>query len=178
MIEFKNEGVYVIVNEVNNRIYIGSSINLGNRKSKHFALLTHNKHSNHLLQTDFNQFGIDSFNFMVLKYCRTELRKEEQYFFNELRPYYNITKDAIKNIPSKSSRKKMSITRKKLMKEGVIEPTNCKIVIQKNLNDEFIQEYESINDAARQIGIHPTSIQRVLKGTYEQSNGFKFYYKI
>ena len=64
IIEFKNEGVYVLKNIINNKSYIGSSSNIGNRITKHMSLLKHNKHDNALLQKDFNLFGEKAFNLM------------------------------------------------------------------------------------------------------------------
>lgn len=176
MEEFKNEGVYCLINEQNNRMYIGSSMNLGNRKTKHFSLLKHNKHQNHLLQADVNQFGIESFKFKILKYCKTQLKIEEQYFCDELRPYYNITKDVIRNTPSEKSRKKMSKTRLEMYKNG-LKPNGAKPIIQKSIDGDFITEHNSIMEASRVTGIDRSAIQRVLYGKYKQMKGFIFHYK-
>lgn len=43
-------GIYKILNTANNKVYIGSSININNRWAKHKALLRHNKHENPKLQ--------------------------------------------------------------------------------------------------------------------------------
>ena len=93
---FKNEGVYAIINLINNKMYIGGSMNLGNRKTKHFSLLNNNKHPNHLLQSAVNEFGIENFKFGILEYCTESLIEKEQYFVDKLNPSYNITKDVIR----------------------------------------------------------------------------------
>lgn len=176
MEEFKNKGVYCIINKINNRMYVGSSTNFGSRRDKHFSLLRHNKHQNYLLQTDVNQFGMENFSFDVLKYCQIDLKNEEQYFFNQLNPYYNITKDAIRNTPSEESRRKMSETRLKMYQEG-LQPNGAKAIVQYNLQHEFINEFRSIRQASIQLNIAKSSIHRVLNGTYKQMKGFIFHYK-
>jgi hypothetical protein len=174
---FKNEGVYVIVNLVNNEMYIGSSMNLGNRKTKHFSLLNHNKNPNNLLQSAVNKHGIENFKFGVLEYCTEFLLKREQYFVDKLNPVYNITRDIINNTPSEESKKKMSISRLKLFKEGM-KPNGSKSIIQTDLEGNFINEYSSIRQASIQLGMDRSEIQRVLYGKYKQMNGYMFSYKL
>lgn len=61
---YKNiNGVYRITNIINNKVYIGSSVNLYKRIYEHFRELKINKHSNKILQNSFNKYGIE--NFMV-----------------------------------------------------------------------------------------------------------------
>jgi len=54
-------GIYKIVNLVNDKIYIGSSINLKNREKDHFKDLKGNYHSNRYLQYAFNKYGENNF---------------------------------------------------------------------------------------------------------------------
>jgi group I intron endonuclease len=60
-------GIYKILNIKNNKVYVGSSINLSNREYKHFWMLTNNSHDNLYLQNSFNKFGKDFFKFEVLE---------------------------------------------------------------------------------------------------------------
>ena len=46
----KTSGIYVIINTINNKKYIGSSKNIEQRKRSHFHRLRHNKHENDYLQ--------------------------------------------------------------------------------------------------------------------------------
>ena len=46
----ENSGIYKIQNLVNNKIYIGSSINLKTRYRTHLRTLNENNHANRLLQ--------------------------------------------------------------------------------------------------------------------------------
>lgn len=79
-------GIYKIVNTVNNRIYIGSSMNLCSRKNRHFNELRKNKHINHYLQNDFNKCGEKNFVFEIIEeydlITLNELLILEQYYIN------------------------------------------------------------------------------------------------
>lgn len=174
---FKNEGIYVLLNVVNKESYIGSSTNLGNRKTKHISLLKNGKHENHLLQKAVKTYGIENFQFGILKYCDKNLKKEEQFYIDKYKPSYNITKDAINNTPSLSSRKKMSITRKKLYKEGILKPKG-KAILQYDLENNFIKEFPTVASASRKLNIDKGGIHRVLSKKYKQMKGFKFEYKL
>tara|TARA_R110002050_G_scaffold57833_2_gene130053 strand:+ start:5194 stop:5736 length:543 start_codon:yes stop_codon:yes gene_type:complete len=176
ILEFKNEGIYVIFNKDTEECYVGSSTNLGNRFTKHKSLLKHNKHPNNLLQNAYNN-NPEKIIFGVLEYCTEDILNKEQIYLDSLNSVYNITKDVINNTPSKESRIKMSKTRKDLYKQGILKP-NGKPVIQTDLKDNFIQEFPSIMEAARVLGISKSSITRVLNGKYKQVNGFKFSYKL
>ena len=175
--DFKNEGVYCIFNKVTNEMYIGSSMNLGNRKTKHFTLLKNNKHPNNLLQNAVNQYNIENFEFGILEYCTEFLIEKEQNFVNQLNPSYNITKDVINNTPSEESRKKMSESRLKLFEKGMIA-NGSKSIIQTDLDGNFIKEFQSIRQASIQLNIDRSGIQRVLLGKYKQMKGYIFKYKL
>jgi len=86
--------IYKIYNNVNKNIYIGSTINFDKRRIEHINMCKLNIHHNHRLQEDYNlgyQFNmviLESFNDVHTRYIR------EQYYINELQPYYNILKIA------------------------------------------------------------------------------------
>lgn len=95
-------GIYKIINLINNKIYIGSAVNLDNRKNVHFTILKKNKHHNIKLQRSFNKYEKENFKFEILEYCEKEnLIKREQYYIDNLTPYYNIAKIAGSNLGSK-----------------------------------------------------------------------------
>lgn len=86
-----NCGIYKIVNIIDNKIYIGSSHRLKERKYEHFLNLSKNKHRNTYLQNSFNKYGKENFKWEVLEYIdrvddrdllRGKLLKREQYYLN------------------------------------------------------------------------------------------------
>ena len=59
--------IYKISNNVDDRIYIGSTINLNKRWNEHKRKLLNHKHHNIHLQRFVDKYGLDSLNFNVLK---------------------------------------------------------------------------------------------------------------
>jgi group I intron endonuclease len=54
---------------------------------------------------------------------------------------------------------------------------NSKPILCYDLNDKFIGEYDSANDASRKLGIFSSGIRCVLYGRIAQTKGYKFKYK-
>jgi group I intron endonuclease len=97
----KNMGIYMIINKVNGKFYIGSTNNLRKRKREHFWALSRGNHVNDYLQKAYNKFGEKNFEFKVLEYVNNEddLLEREQYYLDLLKPYiriigYNLCKEA------------------------------------------------------------------------------------
>lgn len=176
MEDFKNEGIYAIVNIITNDIYIGSSLNLGSRKDKHFTHLKHNKHSNYKLQSAANEYGIGNFKFKIIEYTSINLKQKEQYYVNQLNPAYNITIEVIRNTPSEESKHKMSITRLRMFRNG-LKPNGSKKIVGINIETGEIVEYNSIRECYQAHQMARSALQRTLKGKYKQMKGFKWYYK-
>ena len=64
-----NSGIYKITNITNNKVYIGSSVNISNREYKHFWMLDKGIHDNEYLQKSYNKYGKDVFIFEIVEYC-------------------------------------------------------------------------------------------------------------
>ena len=60
-------GIYQIKNLINNKIYIGSTINLKQRFNDHKKLLRHNKHPNNHLQSSWIKHGESNFVFELIE---------------------------------------------------------------------------------------------------------------
>lgn len=93
-------GVYQIVNLINGKVYVGSSINLARRKNEHARHLRDGKHHSSYLQRAYNKYGRNCFKFEVLEYADTDRLKEvEQHYINKYRACdrrrgYNISESA------------------------------------------------------------------------------------
>lgn len=96
-IEVKNSGIYYIENKVNNKIYVGQSINVHKRINRHKYLLKTGTHSNIYLQRSFDKHGKNNFDFGVIKLCDVdELNSLESRYikmFNSVygQEGYNLT---------------------------------------------------------------------------------------
>ena len=85
-------GVYQIANTVNNRIYIGSAINVKKRIYEHFRRLAAGNHENPRLQNAFHKYGRQAFewNILVMVAEHSALVPTEQIYIDKLKPFYNI----------------------------------------------------------------------------------------
>jgi group I intron endonuclease len=121
IVHFKS-GIYKITNLVNQKFYIGSSVNLYNRFHTHSTKLKTQVHTSKHLQASYNKYGKDNFIFEVIEYCKKEILVErEQWFLDTLNPQYNKRKDATLNLGvlnSVETRKKISESLKKAFREG------------------------------------------------------------
>lgn len=77
----EESGIYQIMCIANERIYIGSSKHLSQRKDEHFESLRRNVHWNQHLQYSFNKYGRDNFEFSIIEYCLSEKRLEIEQLY-------------------------------------------------------------------------------------------------
>ncbi len=76
-------GVYVIINKINSKIYVGSTINFNKRWKQHISALNLNRHDNSYLQKSWNKYGKINFEFKVIEEVEPEfLLEREQYYIN------------------------------------------------------------------------------------------------
>lgn len=141
LIELKHKiGVYQIKNIYNNKIYIGSSINLGQRIYNHFCMLSKNKHINKKLQSSWNIHTKQAFEYLILEFCNKEnLIEREQFYINTYKPEYNLTPLAGSNatrITTEETKRKQSAKSKEMWKiPGMREK------ISNAVNDPIVKKY-------------------------------------
>ena len=106
MSKVKNElriaGVYKITNLINNKVYIGESLNIEERWIEHKLALEEGTHHSYKLQADYNTYGIDKFEFEIIEEVDKELNNsvqeliclvyEDKYIkrYNSIEKGYNI----------------------------------------------------------------------------------------
>lgn len=61
------QGIYKIINVINNKFYVGSAVDFKRRKTRHFSELRTNKHNNRHLQSAWNKYGEQSFVFVIVE---------------------------------------------------------------------------------------------------------------
>lgn len=80
----RQKGIYMIRNKVDNKIYIGQSVDIKARWRVHLWKLRNNVHFNNRLQNSWNKYGEDSFEFTILvssnSFSRYELNELEEYY--------------------------------------------------------------------------------------------------
>jgi len=120
----KTIGIYSIHNKINDKRYIGCSVDILYRYAAHMNSLKHNLHYNNNLQADYNEYMKECFELEILEVCtKKELReKETQYIakYNTLNSEfgYNLkfggrrTVEIISKPLSMSQKKKISLAMK------------------------------------------------------------------
>ena len=110
-----NGGIYKILNTVDGKQYIGSAVNFNRRKIVHWSRLRNGTHANSYLQSAWNKYGEDAFEFRVVGKCPSErLIELEQEVMDHLKPEYNVYLTAGSSLGTKRSeetKRKMSVTR-------------------------------------------------------------------
>jgi group I intron endonuclease len=78
--DLEKSGIYQIRNLVNGKRYVGSAVNIRARWASHRYYLRSGKHHSDHLQSAWNKYGEDSFEFSVVEFCaREELLAREQF---------------------------------------------------------------------------------------------------
>lgn len=143
-------GIYKIENKINNKIYVGSSINIEKRLQTHKIMLNGDYHDNKFLQSSVNKYGIKNFIFEILEFCEEkQLVEKENFFINKFNTLnhkygYNLANvsDNRRNIFTTDVKIKMSRTklnnRKNFFKFKLINTLNGSVHIFDNLVEAAI----------------------------------------
>lgn len=113
-------GIYLLINLVNNKFYVGSSINVFNRTKSHLKSMKGGYHPNIHIQRSYKKFG-DCFSPILIERVndKNKLIEREQFWIDELdatnrKIAYNIAPNAgntLGCVMSEKSRNLMSISR-------------------------------------------------------------------
>jgi group I intron endonuclease len=194
-----NCGVYLITNKSNNKVYVGKSIILKYRWKKHLWKLKQGKHYNLHLQSAFKKYGIDYFEFSILEKCSEDIVCEKEMFY--ISKYqsdnpqfgYNKTKggeglratdeikqkisNSLKGKPASESKKEncrkaqTGLKRSKEHREN-IGKARRRPISQYDLKGNFIKNWDSIREAANELGFRESQIGRCVNGKRKTSCGF------
>lgn len=197
----KLSGVYCIKNNINDKIYIGSSQHImsrifGGSSTSHIKALKENHHHNYHLQNAWNKYEEKSFSFFILELCdKSILMNRENYYLNNLlrvgelpnnkyfyRKGYNLcpTSETVSGKKHRIETKQhLSNIRKGKNnpmwgRRGETSPYSIP-VLQYNKLGNFIKEWLSIRTVFETIGIKiehiANSIQKNKKGQIKYSAG-------
>lgn len=145
-------GIYIIKNLINNKVYVGSSINLNSREYKHFWMLDKGMHDNHYLQQSYNKHGKDSFIFEIVCNCEPgELVLKENYYIdlyksNKQTSGYNLAKVNEFRRNTYNDEVKINLSKYNLEKNG-----NFKKFSLINILTEKEYIFDSLVDAANYL---------------------------
>lgn len=107
-------GIYMIRNRVNGKMYIGQAVDNEKRWGDHKSELRRNCHINRHLQSAWNKYGENNFEFTILCECdESQLNTKEIEYISKLRSYdpdfgYNKTYGGEGGRPTEETRRKLS----------------------------------------------------------------------
>ncbi len=109
-------GVYLIKNTKTGKYYVGSSVNIQIRWANHKTLLKSGRHTNSILQADYNLFGAEIFEYSILELIDSPeietIRIAEQKWTDQLNACdlligYNIIPDSQHKFVSEQTKERM-----------------------------------------------------------------------
>ena len=117
-----SQGIYKIINVVNNKFYVGSAVDLKRRKTRHFSELRRGKHKNRHLQASWVKYGEQAFVFVVVEevFSDDDLLATENRWLKEHvgKDYcYNLATDATAPMLGISGEKSPTWGRKRTLEE-------------------------------------------------------------
>jgi hypothetical protein len=166
-------GIYKIINKVNGKYYVGRSQNIKKRWREHKNKLRNNKHFNEHLQSSWNSYGEQSFEFILVE----ELDNNKQVLIDSDEHRKNISKGLIGNKNTKG--KSLSDEHKKSIalnsKKGLSNPAFNHTVynfVNKYTNEKFTGTlYELMKKVNITIN---SSLHRVIKGKRNHYKGWMY----
>lgn len=112
-----NSYIYLIVNKVNGKIYVGSTRSLKVRVSNYFNLAHLASQKRRPISSAIIKYGLVNFAFIIIEQVDTSMYNievRETFWIKHLKPDYNATKDAARNIGTiHSSETRLAISIKK-----------------------------------------------------------------
>jgi len=168
----KSVGIYKI--KINDKEYIGSSCNIGNRLKHHLWSLENLKHHNRTMQNLYNKYGKEGLYFTIVEECSDDILIErEAFYINDLKPYINHILDPQVIVRDDVYKKRLSESKKKAYANG-LKPHNLKAVHKYSLDKgEYLESFESLTAAAKSINAKSINgIKAVCKGDASSAGGF------
>ena len=151
-------GIYKITNKLNNKCYIGQSINIEKR------LKTHKLSKNDsLIDNDIKKYGVENFSFEVVEECDyIELNIKESYYikkYNSINHGYNIKEGSQKYKNINAINNDMILT----PKQYLIYSYLLSISIKRN-NEYYVSNKKfKIKDVCEQLNISQPTWRNALK---------------
>lgn len=195
MVNEKSEEIGIIYGwycAITDKWYIGQTVEPKMRFYRHIKSLVHK--DNNYFHRALRKYGLENFVYCILEenVLRENLNMKEQEwieYYDSFYNGYNMTTGGGQTIFSEESRRKLSNSLKGrdvwnkgktgIYSEETIQKMSIaknKSVIQYDLNDNYIDVFNSISDAGHKLNINLTSISQVCQGKRRQAGGFIWKY--
>ena len=174
--KYNKPGIYRIRNILNNKIYIGSSINIKKRFERHKRDLKMNSHSNLELQRVFNKYGNAIFQFEIIisfeEISIEKLRKLE----SEMIEYNNLVNNGYNQMIDNSSHF-IKINKEEKYIENNKKRNSISVKAFNRFTGKLISNFNSISDASIYFKTSSSNISRICKGSLNHIKGATFCYE-
>lgn len=110
----KDPGIYLIINKINKKVYVGSSNCIQRRWMEHKSTLNRNVHGNEYLQNAWNKYGSENFEIIVLEQCSEDILVDREGYWTNFYDAFDRSKGY--NLTDTKRRKLSSETKLKLSK--------------------------------------------------------------
>ena len=170
------KGIYKI--KINDKEYIGSSCNIGQRLKHHLWSLNNQKHHNRTMQNLYNKYGKEKIYFAFVEKCIEDvLIEREAHYIDTLTPYINHILDPQKIVRDQVYKNRISSGLKNAYANG-LKPHNLKAVHKYSLDKgEYLESFESFTAAAKSINAKSVnSIKAVCDGKQTSAGGYVWAY--
>ncbi|MGL4790092.1 MAG: GIY-YIG nuclease family protein [Anaerotignaceae bacterium] len=200
-------GIYIITNDIDARIYIGSATSFKQRYATHRNKIMLNENCNPKLRNFANKYGIERLTFSAVHACcKEDLLKVEQMYLDVFQPFddngFNIVRKAGSPIGYKHTQEAKDKMKGRLgprwneeqkkyfseIKKGIPAKDGMKkklrehyVDITKSVmvynQDGFVAEYPSAMEASIQMGVPKNLIKSSVRNKNKTANGLVFIYK-
>ena len=161
----------MIKNNINNKSYIGQSINIENRWTHHKSELNNNRHINDYLQNAWNKYGEDNFSFIVIEECKeSELNEKEIYYINK----YNSMNNGYNLCEGGNGIRGYRHTKEEIEKMRMIQ--NPKTVLQIDSQLNIVNKWHGTSHISKELGYSKRNIDLCCKMEYGHKTAYGYYW--
>ena len=152
--------IYQIRNLINNKVYIGQTVDETRRRCNHFFLLRKGIHHSQKLQRAYNKYGESNFVFEVLEECeKSQLNDKEKWWIANKDSYnsgYNCNEGGQFRTDMHGENNSM------YGRTGKNSPRFIDYIIQLDLKGNLLGRYESLKTAAEAVNGDQSTIRKCL----------------
>lgn len=144
-------GIYMWVNNINGKRYVGSSVDLKRRFSSYYSVAFLTRQNEMQIHRALLKYGYSAFTLHILELCeKPELESREQHYLDLYKPEYNTLKLARSSFGFKQ-------TEDSILRNILNQPKVMKITVT-DLTTNITTCYDSMGLASRALGIDPSVI--------------------
>jgi group I intron endonuclease len=173
-------GIYKITNTINQKVYVGSTNDIGRRWKEHIDYLNENNHHCLRLQKDWNTYDINNFSFSIIEFCQLDnLLDEEQkyidYYFN-IGEIYNTKLKVNKSskVIQKNKKEKIVIPNGLINKpNGIMVDRMLMYMLRKCINEKTNDINFTVGEFVDAINIKSNNMYEIISSNIDNINKLK-----